>query len=461
MFSDFDLEGIVTPIDVNKLRRLLNGTGYDPMKAQELIKGFEEGFDIGYRGPSKRKNMSSNIPLRIGTEIDLWNKIMKEVKLSRVAGPYDTIPYSDTYMQSPIGLVPKAGGQTRLIFHLSYDFGDRWEDKSLNFHTPKDLRKVTYCDLDYAIKTCLHLGEELLAENSHQLVKIFYSKTDVRAAFRLLPLLVRQRKFLVMKARNPVTKKYVCFVEKNVSFGASRSCALFQSFSDSLKHIIEHITGRYFTVTNYLDNFLFVDSSQQGCNSMVRNFLAMCRYIGCPIAEEKTEWAENMVVFLGILLNGKTWTLSLPAEKVFKAQEILNWAIDKKCVTIHFVQRITGILNFLNKAIVPGRVFTRGMYEKLKTTDKKGRKLKQHHHVALGNDFIRDCKVWKSFLSNLHSQAGLCRPFVDIRNGKMPEYSIYTRTQVPINDWGVEVFLAEIGLCTVGMQSSLQNMSPA
>ena len=37
---------------------------------------------------------------------------MKEVKLGRVAGPFLKVPF-DNYIQSPIGLVPKAGGGTR------------------------------------------------------------------------------------------------------------------------------------------------------------------------------------------------------------------------------------------------------------------------------------------------------------------------------------------------------------
>ena len=47
---------------------------------------------------------------------------MKEVKVGRYCRPFEQIPYAN-YIQSPIGLVPKAGGKMRLIFHLSYDFG--------------------------------------------------------------------------------------------------------------------------------------------------------------------------------------------------------------------------------------------------------------------------------------------------------------------------------------------------
>ena len=82
---------------------------------------------------------------------------MKEVKLKRYAGPYEEIPY-EFFVQSPIGLVPKAGGQTRQIFHLSHNFGHEERQKSINYHTPDELCSVKYKDLDHAIRTASELS---------------------------------------------------------------------------------------------------------------------------------------------------------------------------------------------------------------------------------------------------------------------------------------------------------------
>ena len=81
---------------------------------------------------------------------------MKEVEVGHYAGPYDEteIPY-EYFVQSPIGLVPKAGGKTCLIFHLSFDFSSESTDKSINYHTPDEFCSVTYSDLDVAVWICL------------------------------------------------------------------------------------------------------------------------------------------------------------------------------------------------------------------------------------------------------------------------------------------------------------------
>ena len=135
---------MVTPINVDRYEQLLRISAFDEAKSAYLLNGFRHGFDIGYRGPVERKSESNNIPLRIGSHTEVWNKIMKEIGLGREAGPFPCIPYRSSYIQSPIGLVPKAGNQTRMIFHLSFDFGPEEHDKSLNYFTPDEEAKVKY-----------------------------------------------------------------------------------------------------------------------------------------------------------------------------------------------------------------------------------------------------------------------------------------------------------------------------
>ena len=147
----------------------------------------------------------------------------------------------------------------------------------------------------------------------------------------------------------------------------------------------------------------------------MRQFLIICAEVGCPISAEKTEWANAVLIFLGILLNGRQHALSIPVDKKTKALTLLNYAIDKKKVTIRFVQQLTGTLNFICRAIVPGRSFTRGMYSKIKLTSASGRDLKSYHHTWLDKEFIADCLVWKQFLSSFNDK-GICRPFVDFQD---------------------------------------------
>ena len=109
-----DLDSIITPVNADVLHELLQISEYDENEIDFLVNGFHNGFDIGYEGPQNCTDLSRNIPFQVGSHEEMWSKIMKEVKLGRFAGPYESIPF-DNYVQSPIGLVPKKGGKTRLI----------------------------------------------------------------------------------------------------------------------------------------------------------------------------------------------------------------------------------------------------------------------------------------------------------------------------------------------------------
>ena len=61
---------------------------YDSEKTKILVDGFLNRFDIGYRGPLARRHKSKNIPFTVGSPVELWNKVMKEVKEGCYAGPY-------------------------------------------------------------------------------------------------------------------------------------------------------------------------------------------------------------------------------------------------------------------------------------------------------------------------------------------------------------------------------------
>ena len=403
------MQNIVTPVKVKELERLLIDTGYDVNKRQYLIDGFTQGFDLEYGGSRERQDRSNNIPFTIGNKFELWSKIMKEVKEGHYAGPFEEIPF-EFYIQSPIGLVPKDGGRkTRLIFHLSYDFEKSSGNPSLNACIPPEKCSVKYHDLDEAVRSSINWCK-IINTGERQ---IFYGKTDVQSAFRLVPLRFACWMLLVMMAIHPIIGKTYFFMDKCLPFGASISCKIFQEFSDALRHIVEGKTMIYLAITNYLDDFLFVAMTIRKCNHLMKQFLDICSIIGVPISHEKTVWATRIIIFLGFLLNRRDFSISIPEEKRQKAINSLQAMISKRKATVKDIQSLAGLLNFLNRAIVPGRAFTRRMYAKYEGIVKKQQKrLKAYHHVKIDREFKADCEAWLELL-NSDGMAAVVRSFVD------------------------------------------------
>ena len=345
---------------------------------------------------------------------------MAEVKLKRYAGPYTSIPFTH-YIQSPIGLVPKdSGTKTRLIFHLSYPRGGE-PPRSVNANTPEHLSAVKYTEFEEAVRLCLAAGVDCKA-----------AKSDLSSAFRHLCIAPQFWKYLVMKAQHPVTGVWYFFIDKCMPFGASISCANFQKFSDALSHIVRVLTGR--KNINYLDDFFFVAFLAAVCDGQVSIFLQVCHLINFPVSLSKTVWASTQITFLGLLIDTVRQIVAIPTDKVERAQTMIQYFLTKKSkrVTLKELQRLCGFLNFLCKAIYPGRAFTRRIYA-------HGSQLtKPHHHLKVDRELRLDLQVWETFLT---TPLIYNRPFFDYDNSIKSEFVDFS------TDASANALLGAGGIC--------------
>ena len=391
--ENFNLEDIVTPVNPDELESLLIESNHPKLKREKLVKGFREGFLLHFEGDKNVRRLVPNLKLRVGSQIELWNKVMKEVQAGRYAGPYELkdLPF-DYFIQSPIGLVLKdQGTKTRLIFHLSYPKGG----DSVNSGIPKDKCSVKYSDFDEAVYRCIQEGQGCMI-----------AKSDMSMAFRNVPMSKQAWKFLVLKAEHPVTKKMYFFVDKCLPFGSSISCAHFQDFSDAVAHIVEYKTQK--KTINYLDDFFFAALLALWCNWQVNCFLEVCKRIRFPVSLEKTFWSTTKLVFLGLMIDTIQQLVCIPREKVLRARLLIEEFLCKKKTTVHKIQKLCGFLNFLCRCIVPGRAFIRRIYART-----AGCNLKPHHHVNITKEMKMDLKVWNIFLARQevfvgHSWSSLC-----------------------------------------------------
>lgn len=419
-YENFDFDSVVTPVEPQVLENLLRASGYPQQETEFLVQGFREGFPLHYQGNRNRQTTANNLKIRVGSKLDMWNKVMTEVKESRYIGPLREIPYS-TFIQSPIGLVPKHGGKTRLITHLSWPHQD-----SVNSNIPDHLCTTSYPSFQEAIQMLMEIAPQ---------GNLFIAKVDCKNAFRVIPFRKQDFRWLVIKAEHPTSGQEFFFIEKCLSFGSSISCAHYQRFSNCLAHLFVNwervkqeisrhleiihrnieewqITGNLELnqdkfqsprIHNYLDDFLTGNTSTGSCNQLVVRFIYICAAIGVPLAADKIEWASAIQVFLGLLINTITRTISIPLEKREVALQQLDTFLRAKKVTVLDIQKLGGRLNFFCKAIYPGRAFTRRIQNKADG-------LRQYHHVRVDAEMKCDLRVWFQFLE---MEDMVCRPFVD------------------------------------------------
>ena len=399
MYENLNLKDVVTLVDFVTFEKLLIEANYDRSKMCFLIDGFRYGFEIGYEGSRCVLQTALNLKFRgVGSKLILWNKVMKEVKLGRYAGPFKEIPFRH-FIKSPIGLVPKDNGKaTRLIFHLSYPRG---QNCSLNVNTPKTKTRVEYPEFDQAIRLISILG-----------IGCKIGKSDMTSAFRHLSIRPVDWCLLVMKAHHPVTGEVWFFMDKCLPFGAAITCAV--------AHLVRFRTKS--ELINYLDDYLFAAMLRRWYNKQISIFMQICAAIRFPVSAEKMFWSMTRLVFLGLLIDTIAQVVMIPVDKIETAVDLISQVLSKRKITMKQIQKICGFLNFLGRAVVPGRAFTRRLYTY--TSSKGDKVLKPHHHIKINLGMHEDLGMWLKFLQH---PTVYCRLFLDFdKVWHATEISIYS-----------------------------------
>ena len=143
--------------------------------------------------------------------------------------------------------------------------------------------------------------------------------------------------------------------------------------------------------------FLFVGPSASSCAGVLRVFSSLCNQLGVPIAKEKTEGPVQTITYLGLEIDAVQMQVQVPKGKVQALCEHIHQSLSKKKITLCSVQSLVGSLNFVCRAISPGRAFmgrlialTRGL-------------IKPHHRVRFTTGARLDLHVLISMGSNWES----------------------------------------------------------
>ena len=368
-----------TPVRVKQLSHWLQG--YDNNKFQYLVKGFSHGFHFGFQGELD-KNLPSNLNSALQLPEVTQAKIMKEVAVGRVEGPFDIAPIQNLHI-SPIGLQPKkVEGEYRLIHHLSYP-----PELSVNYGIAPECKSVKYQSIDDAISVIKWLGKGC-----------FMAKTDIKSAFRLVPVHPDDHYLLGFKWQG----KY--YYDKCLPMGCSSSCQIFEEISSALQWVATHKLGMP-AVVHVLDDFLFIAPSKTMAYECLQKFLLLCQDIGIPIANEKTEGPAQVMTFLGIELDSVNMQATLPLEKVEKCMKLIEPLLDVNKVKLRDLQCLIGTLNFACSVVRPGRTFLRRLINLTIGVQKP------FYHIRLTREVKADLKAWKTFLASFNGKSFFLNDF--------------------------------------------------
>ena len=362
-----------TPIKISKLEFYLNG--YPPALKCYLLDGFLRGFSLDYVGHHET-SFCNNLLSAIQNPSAVNEKLSKELKFGRIAGPFSEKPFSSLRLL-PLGLIPKkAPGEFRLIHHLSFPYGT-----SVNSHIPTEASSVRYASIDDAIRIIRRTGRGCALE-----------KTDVKNAFRLIPVNPNDYDLLGIFWQDHF------YYDKCLPMGCSSSCKIFEAFSSALEWIAHHKLSTP-GILHILDDFLIIERDTVTCSTKLLSLLTTCDDLGVAMAPEKTVGPSTVLSFAGIELDTCKLEARLSQDKIDKCTNMIQDFLKRKKVTLKDMQSLMGLLNFTCSVVVPGRTFLRRM---INLTVGVRRPM---HMIHLTSAVKGDLHLWLQFLTQFNGKS--------------------------------------------------------
>ena len=137
--------------------------------------------------------------------------------------------------------------------------------------------------------------------------------------------------------------------------------------------------------------------------------------------------------FLGIDIDARKLELSLPTDKLWKLQEVLEKFKGKSKAKQKELERLGGLLAHCLKVIRGGRTFCRPIYNLIETLREP------HFYARLGKGFREDIDWWRRFAKSFNGKATMMGKF-------SPVLSVYSDASnwgmgaIHIGDWLVGAY---------------------
>ena len=207
-----------------------------------------------------------------------------------------------------------------MIHHLSHPWG-----KSVNDGISHEHSSVHYANIDMAITRITQSG-----------VGSYLAKTDIKSAFRILPVNPQDYHLLGIKWNGQY------YYDKCMPMGCASSCKTFETFSTAIDWIAQDKLG-IANLIHLLDDFLLIQLTEDQCSLSLRLFLDLCDFLGIPLAPEKTFGPSTILTFAGVELDTIRCESRLPEEKLLKCQQLIDNFLRRKKATLRELQSLIAV----------------------------------------------------------------------------------------------------------------------
>ena len=303
-------------------------------------------MDFPHDQESKLKSTESSHNSAIKFPFHVESYVHTEMKHAAIYGPYKNPPYCNSTQASPIMSREKADSHNRRI---TIDFS--WPpEESINSCTAANLYLTTAYKLQYP--TIDNVTDHLNSlEEDSELFKI-----DLSRAFRQLRIDPRDYNLLTLKCGDHFYSDVYC------PFGHRGGSMTYTGLTNFFRYLMSQ---QGYTIFNYIYDLVGIDPLSS-VEKAYKFFLELLEKLGFQISGSKLEPLSRKCNSLGVIIDTKNTTLSVPQGKLLEIVDKCRNALDNTSITKQQLQSIIGSLMFVAKCVKPSRYFVNRLLDALR-----------------------------------------------------------------------------------------------
>ena len=312
--------------------------------------------------------------------------LLKEIKRSRIAGPFRRNPLSAAIMVSPLNTVPKSSAdERRVLVDLSWPLGSGSVNSGISKEFYLEQRIEThYASVEEVCAMVLEIGQGA----------VIY-KRDLRQAYRQFPVDPADYYLLGYFWKEQYYFDTVLAMgQRNAGAGCSR-------ITNALMYI--HSKQGY-KGGSYLDDLIGVSPPSTG-DEAYDQLGKLLLDLGLEENIPKSCPPSVVQTVLGVLIDTENMTISVTSERMVEIKSLLvKWEKKKVCRKKE-LQSLIGKLCFICKCVRQSRIFLNRLLEVLRSVDWEG-----SSKIKLSADFHKEIKWWSMFMSTFNGVAFIPSP---------------------------------------------------
>ena len=183
------------------------------------------------------------------------------------------------------------------------------------------------------------------------------AKIDLRHAYRSVGIHPNNFDAMGLKWKFGNSKHFTFLYDTKLSYGDRHTSGIFHWLTQAVKHMMK--CKNFEAIVAYLDDFLVIGPTLEECIEVFNCLLSLLQQLGFDISRHKVVYPTQQLVFLGVLLDSISQSMSLPEDKLVALQAVILDFLHRCRASKRQLQSLAGRLNWVCHVVYGGRTFFR------------------------------------------------------------------------------------------------------